>query len=107
MKPENVLVCLTQDELRNIQETGTYVLDNGNNRNSSNNSEMNSDEEKTKEKDKESKVESSTNEFTLDENNNLSITIDKEIDFNTVGKKGRKKKQRKKRFDGNAKKRKN
>ena len=94
MKPENVLVCLTQDELRNIQETGTYVLDNGNNRNSSNNSEMNSDEEKTKEKDKESKVESSTNEFTLDENNNLSITIDKEIDFNTVGKKGRKKKQK-------------
>ena len=99
MKPENILVCLTQDELRNIQETGTYVLDNGNNINSNNNSEICSDEEKNKEKDnkdkdKESKVESSTNEFTLDENNNLSITIDKEIDFNTVGKKGRKKRQK-------------
>ncbi len=63
MKPENILVCLTQDELRNIQETGTYVLDNGNNINSNNNSEICSDEEKNKEKDnknkdKESKVES-------------------------------------------------
>ena len=27
LKPENVLVCLTNDELRNIQETGTYILD--------------------------------------------------------------------------------
>ena len=39
LKPENVLVCLTQDELRNIQETGTYVLDTGNNRNSASPSE--------------------------------------------------------------------
>jgi serine/threonine-protein kinase SRPK3 len=89
LKPENVLVCLTQDELRNIQETGTYVLDTGNNRNSASPSEHVSEE-----KEKESKLESSTNEFTLDENNNMSIVIDKEIDCKTVGKKARKKRQK-------------
>ena len=90
LKPENVLVCLTQDELRNIQETGTYVLDTGNNRNSASTSEHISEDEK----EKESKLESSTAEFTLDENNNMSIVIDKEIDFKAVGKKARKKRQK-------------
>ena len=95
MKPENVLVCLTQDELRNIQETGTYVLDTGNNNiNSANNSHIISDEEKNKEKDKEKKIETSTNEFTLDENNNMEIAIDKEVDFKAIGKKARKKRQK-------------
>ena len=95
MKPENVLVCLTQDELRNIQETGTYVLDTGNNNiNSANNSHIISDEEKNKEKDKEKKIETSTNEFTLDENNNMEITIDKELGFKAIGKKARKKRQK-------------
>ena len=90
LKPENVLVCLTQDELRNIQETGTYVLDTGNNRNSPSPSEHISEDEK----EKESKLESSTAEFTLDENNNMSIVIDKEIDCKAIGKKARKKRQK-------------
>ena len=95
MKPENVLVCLTQDELRNIQETGTYVLDTGNNNiNSANNSHIISDEEKNKEKDKEKIIETNTNEFTLDENNNMEITIDKELGFKAIGKKARKKRQK-------------
>ena len=95
MKPENVLVCLTQDELRNIQETGTYVLDTGNNNiNSANNSHIISDEEKNKEKDKEKIIETSTNEFTMDENNNMEITIDKELGFKAIGKKARKKRQK-------------
>ena len=95
MKPENVLVCLTQDELRNIQETGTYVLDTGNNNvNSNNNSQIANDEDKNKEKDKESKIEMSKTEFTLDENNNMEVTIDKEVDFKAIGKKARKKRQK-------------
>jgi serine/threonine protein kinase len=110
MKPENILVCLTQDELRNIQETGTYVLDTGNNNqnseeNSRNISENKKDKEKEitnfeikekkiKEEEKESNIESSTTELTLDENNNMSIFIDKEVDLKGVGKKARKKRQR-------------
>ena len=110
LKPENVLVCLTQDELRNIQETGTYVLDTGNNNqnseeNSRNISENKKDKEKEitnfeikekkiKEDEKESNIESSTTELTLDENNNMSIFIDKEVDLKGVGKKARKKRQR-------------
>ena len=110
LKPENVLVCLTQDELRNIQETGTYVLDTGNNNqnseeNSRNISENKKDKEKEitnfeikekkiKEEEKESNIESSTTELTLDENNNMSIFIDKEVDLKGVGKKARKKRQR-------------
>ena len=110
LKPENVLVCLTQDELRNIQETGTYVLDMGNNNqnseeNSRNISENKKDKEKEitnfeikekkiKEEEKESNIESSTTELTLDENNNMSIFIDKEVDLKGVGKKARKKRQR-------------
>jgi serine/threonine-protein kinase SRPK3 len=104
------LVCLTQDELRNIQETGTYVLDTGNNNqnseeNSRNISENKKDKEKEitnfeikekkiKEEEKESNIESSTTELTLDENNNMSIFIDKEVDLKGVGKKARKKRQR-------------
>ena len=112
LKPENVLVCLTQDELRNIQETGTYVLDTGNNnQNSEENSRIISEnkkdkekekeitnfeikEKKIKEEEKESNIESSTTELTLDENNNMSIFIDKEVDLKGVGKKARKKRQR-------------
>ena len=110
LKPENVLVCLTQDELRNIQETGTYVLDTGNNnQNSEENSRNISEnkkekekeitnfeikEKKIKEEEKESNIESSTTELTLDENNNMSIFIDKEVDLKGVGKKARKKRQR-------------
>jgi serine/threonine protein kinase len=110
LKPENVLVCLTQDELRNIQETGTYVLDTGNNNqnseeNSRNISENKKDKEKEitnfeikekkiKEEEKESNIESCTTELTLDENNNMSIFIDKEVDLKGVGKKARKKRQR-------------
>ena len=112
LKPENVLVCLTQDELRNIQETGTYVLDTGNNNqnseeNSRNISKNKKDKEKEKEitnfeikekkikeEEKESNIESSTTELTLDENNNMSIFIDKEVDLKGVGKKARKKRQR-------------
>ena len=112
LKPENVLVCLTQDELRNIQETGTYVLDTGNNNqnseeNSRNISENKKDKEKEKEitnfeikekkikeEEKESNIESSTTELTLDENNNMSIFIDKEVDLKGLGKKARKKRQR-------------
>ena len=107
LKPENVLVCLTQDELRNIQETGTYVLDTGNNNqnseeNSRNISENKKDKEKEKEitnfeikeEEKESNIDSSTTELTLDENNNMSIFIDKEVDLKGVGKKARKKRQR-------------
>ena len=112
LKPENVLVCLSQDELRNIQETGTYVLDTGNNNqnseeNSRNISENKKDKEKEKEitnfeikekkikeEEKESNIESSTTELTLDENNNMSIFIDKEVDLKGVGKKARKKRQR-------------
>ena len=112
LKPENVLVCLTQDELRNIQETGTYVLDTGNNNqnseeNSRNISENKKDKEKEKEitnfeikekkikeDEKESNIESSTTELTLDENNNMSIFIDKEVDLKGLGKKARKKRQR-------------
>ena len=110
LKPENVLVCLTQDELRNIQETGTYVLDTGNNNqnseeNSRNISENKKDKEKEitnfeikekkiKEEEKESNIESNTTELTLDENNNMSIFIDKEVDLKGVGKKARKKRQR-------------
>ena len=46
LKPENVLVCLSEDELRNIQETGTYVLDTGNNKESKNTSSNNSEDGK-------------------------------------------------------------
>ena len=28
MKPENILICLTNDELREIQKTGTYNVSN-------------------------------------------------------------------------------
>ena len=88
LKPENVLVCLTEDELRNIQETGTYVLDTGNNKNSVHSSKNNSVDEKK------SKNESTT-EFTLDENLNMSVVIDKEVDFKKgKGKTMRKRKQK-------------
>ena len=46
LKPENVLVCLTQDEFRNIQETGIYILDTGYNKDSKSVSSRNTEDEK-------------------------------------------------------------
>ena len=40
MKPENILVCLTNEELRLIQETGTYNINKNNNKNSNNKKEF-------------------------------------------------------------------
>jgi serine/threonine protein kinase len=92
LKPENVLVCLTNDELRNIQETGTYILDTGNNKDSKDNSINNSEDEKETTK-------MNTNTFTnesdiFDEDMNMSISIDMRTDFKGTGKKLRKKKQK-------------
>jgi serine/threonine protein kinase len=87
LKPENVLVCLTQDELRNIQETGTYVLDTGNNKDSKSVSSNNSEDEKeTKKEINESNI--------FDEDMNMSISIDMRTDFKETGKKLRKKRQK-------------
>ena len=90
LKPENVLVCLTNDELRNIQETGTYVLDTGNYKDSKTTSINNSIDEK----------ETTTNctktpetDF-FDEDMNMSISIDRKTNFEGTGKKLRKKKQK-------------
>ena len=88
LKPENVLVCLTDDELRNIQETGTYILDTGNN---NKNSVLSSKSQSVDEK--KSKNES-TAECTLDENLNMNVIIDKEVDFTKKGKIARKKRQK-------------
>jgi serine/threonine-protein kinase SRPK3 len=88
LKPENVLVCLTQDELRNIQETGTYVLDTGNNKDSKSVSSNNSEDEKEKTKN----VIDETSFF--DEDMNMSISIDMKTNFKETGKKLRKKKQK-------------
>ena len=40
MKPENILVCLTNEELRLIQETGTYNINKNSNKNSNNKKEF-------------------------------------------------------------------
>ena len=40
MKPENILVCLTNEELRLIQETGTYNINKNSNNNSNNKKEF-------------------------------------------------------------------
>ena len=40
MKPENILVCLTNEELRLIQETGTYNINKNSNKNSDNKKEF-------------------------------------------------------------------
>ena len=88
LKPENVLVCLTDDELRNIQETGTYILDTGNNKQ---NSVISS---KTESVDEKKSKNESTAECTLDENFNLNVIIDKEVDFSGKGKTMRKKRQK-------------
>ena len=88
LKPENVLVCLTQDELRNIQETGTYVLDTGNNKDSKNVSSNISEDEKDS-------TNNSINENIIDGDLSMSITIDTRADFKgTTGKKLRKKRQK-------------
>ena len=94
LKPENVLVCLTEDELRNIQETGTYVLDTGNNRDSKNVSSNAS------EVDKDSNNNSILNEIKVDGDLSLSmsISLDTSISFSGLtGKKLRKKRQKFKR----------
>ena len=88
LKPENVLVCLTQDELRNIQETGTYVLDTGNNKDSKSVSSNNSEDEKEKTK---NVIDESS---FFDEDMNMSISIDMKTNFKETGKKLRKKKQK-------------
>jgi len=90
LKPENVLVCLTNDELRNIQETGTYVLDTGNNRDSKTTSSNNSIDEK------ETTMNCTTpgTEDFFDEDMNMSISIDMKTNFQGTGKKLRKKKQK-------------
>ena len=67
LKPENVLVCLTNDELRNIQETGTYVLDTGNNKDSKSVSSIHSEDEK-----EETTTKNETSFF--DEDMNMSIS---------------------------------
>jgi serine/threonine protein kinase len=85
LKPENVLVCLTENELRNIQETGTYILEGGN-----------KDEEDTSENNSE-KNESNDNsiiENIFDEKRNMSVVIETKKDFNGKGKKMRKKRQK-------------
>ena len=94
LKPENVLVCLTQDELRNIQETGTYVLDTGNNRESKTASSNVSVDEK------DSNNNSILNEVKIDGDLSLSMTISLDTSTNfsgLTGKKLRKKRQKFKR----------
>ena len=90
LKPENVLVCLTNDELRNIQETGTYVLDTGNNKDSQTTSSNNSIDEK------ETTMNCTPTQETdfFDEDMNMSISIDMKTNFQGTGKKLRKKKQK-------------
>ena len=85
LKPENVLVCLTNDELRNIQETGTYVLDTGNNKESKDVSSKNSEDGK------DSINNSIIDGSFIDEDNNMAISVDMRRDFNGTGKKLRKK----------------
>ena len=75
LKPENVLVCLTEDELRNIQETGTYVLDTGNNRDSKTVSKNDSEDEK------DSNNNSILNEVKIDGDLSLSMSIKKRQKF--------------------------
>ena len=88
LKPENVLVCLTNDELRNIQETGTYVLDTGNNKESKDVSSKNSEDGK------DSINNSIIDGSFIDEDNNMAISVDMRRDFNGTGKKLRKKRQK-------------
>ena len=91
LKPENVLVCLTEDELRNIQETGTYVLDTGNNKESKNTSSNNSEDGKDS-------VNNSINDGSfIDEDMNMAISVDMRREFPGTGKKLRKKRQKYKR----------
>jgi len=88
LKPENVLVCLTNDELRNIQETGTYILDTGNNKESKSVSSNNSEDGK------DSINNSIIDGSFIDEDNNMAISVDMRRDFNGTGKKLRKKRQK-------------
>ena len=91
LKPENVLVCLTPDELRNIQETGTYVLDTGNNKESKTASSNVSVDEK------DSINNSILNEVKVDGNLGLSMSISLDTSTNfsgLTGKKLRKKRQK-------------
>ena len=91
LKPENVLVCLTEDELRNIQETGTYVLDTGNSKDSKNVSSNASEDEK------ESNNNSILNEIKVDGDLSLSMSISLDVSTNfsgLTGKKLRKKRQK-------------
>ena len=89
LKPENVLVCLTNDELRNIQETGTYILDTGNNKDSKTTTTNNSIDEK------ETTMNCTTPETDFfDEDMNMSISIDMKTNFQGTGKTLRKKKQK-------------
>ena len=92
LKPENVLVCLTNDELRNIQETGTYILDTGNNKDSKNSSSNNSEDEKDTTKNNTNTITNESDFF--DEDMNMSISIDMRTDFKGTGKKLRKKRQK-------------
>ena len=92
LKPENVLVCLTPDELRNIQETGTYVLDTGNNKESKCSSSNNSEEAK------DSNNNSIDESYFLDEDMNMLVSVDLRKDFKgTFGKKLRRRRQKNKR----------
>ena len=91
LKPENVLVCLTEDELRNIQETGTYVLDTGNSKDSKNVSSNASEDEK------DSNNNSILNEIKVDGDLSLSMSISLDTSTNfsgLTGKKLRKKRQK-------------
>ena len=87
LKPENVLVCLTEDELRNIQETGTYVLDTGNNKDSKNTSSNDLEDEKESNN-------NSINDIIIDGDLSMSINIDLKKEFKETVKKLRKKKQK-------------
>ena len=92
LKPENVLVCLTNDELRNIQKNGTYVLEKG------------SDKDKNKEtliasspssgESNENNSNNDNNTTTADDVINMSVIIDTANELKGVGKKFRKKRQK-------------
>ena len=106
LKPENVLVCLTNEELRNIQKTGTYVLEKAttdkekeknktdstikDNNNTATNTNHNSQSS-------ESSVENNE-EINDEDSSNMSIIIETNTtELKGVGKKFRRKRQKFKR----------
>ena len=79
IRPENILVCLTQDELKNIQKTGTYIINN--------------------EKDKEFLINNNIDEKEKDNDDDnelkMYVAIEEDVNFKGInGKKLRKKRQK-------------